>query len=343
VGGDAENDRRATEQPLGEAPGGRSGRPRRRPARGADIPSGNADFSKLTKWWGARELITCPNYGVTAVSFIVLKRGTYYVELVTYQGMAGVSVSSMPTLTYYTTAGLEEPNELTGFPLTSSKVGQFFFAADTHSGVPTEATFTKFTNDNGFQTTLSASDRSLMTLICFACDAGQPFQFTWPVNGGGAVYQSMFRITQISTARWTAPEQRATPNVIVDGKPVLKPSLFSLLDRTITDIEPLVTDGDILKICRWVKANMAKYPVECNVLIDKLDLPLEKAATTTMILPALGAIAATLITTLGPVLAQKAVDWVADKIDGGNRVPHTKVRRHKPKKLVRYEDDDDDE
>jgi hypothetical protein len=98
-------------------------------------------------------------------------------------------------------------------------------------------------------------------------------------------------------------------------------TLFHTMRNLITGE---LTDKDRLIIIKKINDMREKGDADeamLAILIDKLQLPIAKCSSTTLILPALAAVASWAITTFGPVLAEKALRFIEEKLSPKKTTP----------------------
>jgi hypothetical protein len=285
-------------------------------------------------------LVYFPNYNTSGVSFVVVAGGSYEIDFMSSLD-GNAPVSAMPTLQYTPQSDQAPPKSLTSTPLACvvSSVGGTtsiapIFMTDTISIGGGEALFTTFNYDVGTPSVVSATSRQVRATWAFTCSQNSLFIFINAVNSSSVTSHAFMRITQIGQSAVDSPiTNRSLPNFVVnddvdESLKAFRPDREIALRQALASVAAYeVDDADLVKVMRKLTEVGCSSPVEANFLIDKLDLPMKKFTTTVAILPALATIASWAVATFGPILADKALRWVQDKIDGGKRVVERKRRK----------------
>lgn len=262
------------------------------------------------QWLGSGDTIVTPPIA-TGVSFITPTSGTYVIEMVS-SASAGNTLTVQPILSFYSVANLPPPLGITGSFLGSSGAAALAAWPRTYQiGAPNTATYIRTINLGTVSGVITAAGGT--SRWCFTAPQGTPFLLTTGSTSGGVtdvcvlfakidnVYHRDGRITTRSTVETTTS--------FMDERTQFHTLRNILLGE--------LTDSDKLLMIAKINDMRAKGDADegmLSVLIEKLKLPVAKCSATTMILPALAAVASWAVATFGPVLAEKALRFIQDKL-----------------------------
>jgi len=283
------------------------------------LPSATRDLNTYTQWYGDGDLIV-PEPTGSLQSFIVPQRGTYMIEMLSVCNVAATAVAAPATLWFSEVAGYTDP---AGVP----------------DGVLYSAGGTALSS--GFQNGILTSNTAVNCMIAAGSlipetSTPQPLS---AANIGVNIYRWVFTavagaIFTLTSPTYTSTETSTTTLIISKfdsvfhagaaipyrTTPSTNPSYAAARQSRLTHLricEPSITPDEMLKMLNFINANRDKLDAAMlNTLIDKLNLPIPKSPVTTMILPAIAAVASWAVATFGPMLAEKACKWVVNKIEG---------------------------
>jgi hypothetical protein len=277
-------------------------------------PSG----ATVTDWYGSTNVVIPVESTSTGGSFIAPAEGSYMVE-VTYISDGALPASGPPFIYVF-----EAPNSqpATAFPGTwlagtlvpNSGNVQVLPSVFTNGNKNLAVVNSNYHTNAGVDTTIGATLWYGTSKIFFSCSAGDLVALYMPSSSGTVVWHGSITVARLD------------PSFHLDGHINLRPTAIDVMtfyqERLLwlaTRLGYDLTDADKLAIMtQLLKAGPAS-PAEANCVIKalKLDMPLfQMPQTGMMIAPAIVAVATWAITTFGPILAEKAIKFVTDKIEG---------------------------
>lgn len=315
----------------------------------AALPSATNDLSYFTSWCGDGDLIVPHDYATSNVSFVLAQTGSYVVELWSQTSAGAVAANNMK-LGYVSVAGVADPVALSGSFVASSTVGNYIYyniAGDAFgaTGMDVSLSFTRASN--GAVVAWPAASAPVMTSrCCFSAEAGAAFVFYGhELSAGtlGPTYLTMIKLDSIFHADG-AIETRASPVTTLD---LAMQRRDMLTCNQVFYNETYITDAEYTKVLNYLITNRASVDAgTLNYLIDRLELPMVKGPQPSIV-PAVAAIASWAVATFGPMLAEKAINWITGKINGDTkpreRDVERKARWRKHSRREFYPDSDEDE
>lgn len=273
--------------------------------------NGFLDFNATgAKWVGDGDVITCPPIS-TAVSFVTDSNGTYLVqvEALTNNGTATVTRA---ILQYYTVANQPPPVVIdTSFFHTTDSSGVLGANKDL---VMRNTATTSYYNASASLVAGVLDAPVAIKSWCFTAVAGTPFALAAPVFtlGTSSAWISIVKLDNAYHKNGDLPLRTVvdtTANFMVQRT----------VSRTLSRLQSAhsISSDQKLKLIEFIVKNRSSLdPSMLNIMISKCELPIELSPSTTMILPALAAVASWAIVTFGPIVADKAVKWICRKLDG---------------------------
>lgn len=302
-------------------------------------PSAANGTTALQNWpiyCGSKEMIYFLNPATAGASFVCVEGGSILIEVSGFQNVAGNPLHSttggLGSLTYLPQTGQAPPTPLGTTPFgsvfTNVAGGIDIASFDRIDAVPlgaTEANYNAFNDDVGTLANVGASKRQVRALYAFTCAENSLFVIQMPYTDYADTFTLLVRFSKISKSTDDLPlENRNIPNIASntgDALMALRPDHEFNLRKALACVDQYEpNDSDLMIIMTVLSREGAKSPGESNYIIDKLQLPLPKFSVTTAFLPVVAAVASWAVATFGPMLADKALKWVQDKIDGGSRV-----------------------
>jgi len=325
----------------------------------------------FTRWIGSNDCITLHDYSATSVSFSVNNTGTYCLEFDLYNSTDNTVPSTPITVRLYKVRGRQTPTVFNGtfiengatetstyvgldtqnWGITTTAAGVTGIAGASNSCVtPASGSTTAYPNSAG-----TANRSSVRHKFYFSCAGGTPVAILSPI-ATAAVYAGQMSVIQMDNTHHQTGEidVRPTPSSVMTPR-VERQTFQMMVD--IQMAKPYITDADFAKLTEALRT-MASTSTDAALVafaISKLRVPVKAPDTTGLFAPAVVAAVTWAVTTFGPILAEKAVDWVKGKLEGSDKnerendrdrsLRQTKEKRErlpKRKRVVRRNEDDDE-
>lgn len=253
----------------------------------------------------------------SGISFVLPANGTYVVDTLTLCETVGATIAG-GKLQYFEVAGLKAPVAVDSSCFMKAYVNTTTGECDPYLDIRANCTSSSSWHAGNGDAIVAGS---IYPMVCrsytFSGPQGTPFALTLPAytNGGSQnmnLWISFTRLDNTFHVDGIVPV-RTTFNTTLSFADVR--TRFHLRKEMQAEAE---INADLkLSIIEYIVANRSKLDEGClSIIIDKCQLPIEKRTTTTMILPALAAVASWAVATFGPVLAEKACKWISRKLEG---------------------------
>jgi hypothetical protein len=292
------------------------------------LPSLNTELSSYIQFTGPVDLITAHSHAVTGVSFSVPSQGTYLFQFFEYANSGGALCTTNPTVAPVTQSGVEPSLILSGNMMAAS-IGNLNSALRDAGN-----TISAMTGQDGVVDTANVASGTAISQTIYTSPAGAAFEIVGTTYNAGTG-TGTFRVSKLDSTYHkdqTFPS-RTTANLVnaSTGKPYYfarQEYLKWRTERNVAAYDELNTLPPIeeLKMIQYINDNYDTLdPDNLSVLIETLDLPIRKPRVRSAVLPILITVARWALVTFGPILAEKAIDFVSKKLQekaGGKKKKH---------------------
>lgn len=253
----------------------------------------------------------------SGISFVLPANGTYVVETLTLCETVGATIAG-GKLQYFEVAGLKPPVGVDSSCFMKANINNTTGDCDPYLDIRGTCGYGQWHASNGDPVVAGAAYPMVIRSYTFSGPQGTPLAISLPTYTSGGSGQNMnlwisfTRLDNVFHVDGLLPV-RTTFNTTLSFADIR--TRFHLRKELKAEAE--ITAELKLSIVEYIIANRSKLDEGClSVIIDKCQLPIEKRTTTTMILPALAAVASWAVATFGPVLAEKACKWISRKLEG---------------------------